>query len=158
MVGLQIFKRARQVAERYVQAYNGIPVANISDCLSRLTAAGPRLRRLHKSGGLSGAALTVMVQGLVASAAMVIAGAAEPANETRIEGADLLAHPIAALASQYVELVHADKIEDAMRLASTEAQQEWKAEPASERAASAAFRKKNGCSRPSPPISFWCSA
>lgn len=74
---------------------------------------------------------------------MVIAGAAEPANETRIEGADLLKHPIAALASQYVELVHANKIEDAMQLASTEAQQEWKAEPASERAASADFRKKN---------------
>lgn len=50
---------------------------------------------------------------------MVIAGAAEPANETRIEGADILEHPVAALAVQYVELVHAGKIEDAMRLAST---------------------------------------
>lgn len=73
---------------------------------------------------------------------MVIAGAGEPANETRIEGADLLKHPIAALAVQYVELVHAGKIDDAMRLASREAQERWKAEPASERAESAAFRKK----------------
>ena len=75
---------------------------------------------------------------------MVITGAggAEPANETRIEGPDLLDHPIAPLAVQYVELVHSGKLEDAMRLASSEAQERWKAEPASERAASAAFRKK----------------
>ena len=75
---------------------------------------------------------------------MVITGAetAGPVNETRIEGADLVNHPVAALAAQYVELVHAGKMEDAMRLATTEAQQQWKAEPASERAASAAFRKK----------------
>ena len=50
---------------------------------------------------------------------------------------------MAALAVQYLELLHAGKLEEAMqRLASAEAQQRWKAEPASERAASAAFRKK----------------
>jgi hypothetical protein len=73
---------------------------------------------------------------------MVIAGGGEPANETRIEGGDILKHPIAALAVQYVELVHAGKIDEAMRLASREAQDQWKAEPASERAESAAFRKQ----------------
>ena len=73
---------------------------------------------------------------------MVIAGASQTDNETRIEGADLLAHPVAALAIQYVELVHAGKIDDAMRLASPEAQKRWNAEPATERADSAAFRKK----------------
>lgn len=74
---------------------------------------------------------------------MVVAGAAEPSNETRIEGSEVMAHPIAALATQYVELVHAGQIEAAMRqLGSTEAQKAWKAEPASERAESAAFRKK----------------
>lgn len=73
---------------------------------------------------------------------MVIAGAGEPANETRIEGAAVLEHPIAPLAVRYVELVHSGKMEDAMRLASAEAQNAWNAEPASERAASAAFRKK----------------
>ncbi len=74
---------------------------------------------------------------------MVIAGAGEAASETRVEGSDLLAHPVAALAIEYVELVHAGKIEDAMRrLASAEAQKAWKSEPASERTASAAFRKK----------------
>ncbi len=78
----------------------------------------------------------------IANGPMVVQGAAEPTNETRVEGADLLKHPIASLSIQYVELVHAGKIEDAMRLASTEAQTQWKAEPASERAASAAYRKK----------------
>ena len=74
---------------------------------------------------------------------MVIAGAAEPANEERIEGAALLEHPVAGLAVQYVELVHAGKIEVTMtRLASSEAQEQWKSEPASERAESAAYRKK----------------
>ena len=78
----------------------------------------------------------------IANGPMVIAGAAEPTDQTRLEGAEVAKHPIAAVALQYVELVHAGKIEDAMRLASTDAQKQWKAEPASERAESAAFRKK----------------
>jgi RraA family protein len=59
MVGLQVLKRTRQVPERYVQAYNGLPVANISDCMTRMTAGGPALRPMHKSGYLVGPALTV---------------------------------------------------------------------------------------------------
>jgi len=59
MVGLQILKRQRQVDQRYVQAFAEIPVANISDCMTRMTAGGPRLRPMHKSGRLGGPALTV---------------------------------------------------------------------------------------------------
>jgi RraA family protein len=59
MVGLQILKRQRQVAAQYVQAFADIPVANVSDCMTRLTAAGPRLRPMHKGGRLGGPALTV---------------------------------------------------------------------------------------------------
>jgi RraA family protein len=59
MVGLQILKRTRQVPDRLVQAFKGLPVANISDCMTRMTAAGPRLRPMHKSGYLAGPALTV---------------------------------------------------------------------------------------------------
>jgi regulator of RNase E activity RraA len=59
MVGLQILKRQRAVAERHVQAFADIPVANVSDCMTRLTAAGPRLRPMHKGGRLGGPALTV---------------------------------------------------------------------------------------------------
>lgn len=59
MVGLQVLKRTRQVATQLVQAYKGLPVANISDCMARITAAGPRLRPMHKAGHLAGPALTV---------------------------------------------------------------------------------------------------
>lgn len=59
MVGLQILKRTRQVPDRLVQAYKGLPVANISDCMTRMTAGGSRLRPMHKSGYLAGPALTV---------------------------------------------------------------------------------------------------
>jgi len=59
MVGLQILKRKRQVSAKLVQAFSGLPVANISDCMTRMTAAGPRLRPMHKGGYLAGPALTV---------------------------------------------------------------------------------------------------
>ena len=59
MVGLQILKRTRQVPSSLVQAFKGLPVANISDCMSRMTSAGPRLRPMHKGGPLAGVALTV---------------------------------------------------------------------------------------------------
>lgn len=59
MVGLQILRRERQVSAQLVQAFTGLPVANISDAMSRMTAAGARLRPMHKSGYLAGPALTV---------------------------------------------------------------------------------------------------
>jgi regulator of RNase E activity RraA len=59
MIGFQILQRRRQVDARHVQAFADIPVANVSDCMTRLTAGGPRLRPLHKGGRLGGPALTV---------------------------------------------------------------------------------------------------
>jgi len=59
MNGLQILKRERQVPTHLVEAFKGLPVANISDCMTRMTAGGPRLRPMHKSGYLAGPALTV---------------------------------------------------------------------------------------------------
>ena len=59
MVGLQILARRRQVSAQLVQAFKGLPVANISDCMARMSSAGPRLRPMHKSGYLAGPALTV---------------------------------------------------------------------------------------------------
>jgi len=50
MNGLQILKRERQVPSHLVEAFKGLPVANISDCMARMTAGGPRLRPMHKSG------------------------------------------------------------------------------------------------------------
>ncbi len=59
MVGLQILKRKRQVAAQLVQAFKGLPVANISDCMTRMTAGGPRLRPMHNGAPMAGPALTV---------------------------------------------------------------------------------------------------
>jgi RraA family protein len=59
MLGLQIFQRRRQVSTQLVDAFRGLPVANISDCMARMTAGGPRLRPMHKGGPLAGPALTV---------------------------------------------------------------------------------------------------
>jgi RraA family protein len=59
MIGLQILKRTRQVHSTLVDAFKGLPVANVSDCMARMSSAGPRLRPMHKSGYLAGPALTV---------------------------------------------------------------------------------------------------
>ncbi|MEN9315808.1 MAG: hypothetical protein RIS35_2201 [Pseudomonadota bacterium] len=59
MNGLRILERRRQVPAHLVDAYKGLPVANVSDCMTRMTAAGPRLRPMHRGGPLAGPALTV---------------------------------------------------------------------------------------------------
>ena len=59
MVGLQILQRKRQVAQNHIDAFLPIPVANVSDCMARMTAGGPRLRPMHKGGKMAGPALTV---------------------------------------------------------------------------------------------------
>jgi hypothetical protein len=64
------------------------------------------------------------------------------AAETRLQGAAILQNPIGDLALRYADLLHAGKMDDAMKLASTTAQAGWKALPASERTASADFRRK----------------
>jgi len=59
MLGFQILKRTRQVSAQQVESYKSLPVANISDCMSRMSAGGPRLRPMHRQGQLAGPALTV---------------------------------------------------------------------------------------------------
>ena len=59
MIGLQILKRTQCIDSRYVEAFKELPVANVSDCMARMTAGGARLRPMHKSGRLAGPALTV---------------------------------------------------------------------------------------------------
>lgn len=59
MIGFGIYKRNRCVDARAVAQFRALPVANVSDCMSRLTAGGPRLRPMHGSGGMAGPALTV---------------------------------------------------------------------------------------------------
>ncbi|MDA9519072.1 hypothetical protein XI06_01590 [Bradyrhizobium sp. CCBAU 11434] len=58
-VGFRILKRNRKIGADVVERFARLPVANVSDSMSRLTAGGARLRPMHGSGGLTGAALTV---------------------------------------------------------------------------------------------------
>ena len=59
MTGLQILQRTHTIDPPYVAAFRELPVANISDCMARMSAGGPRLRPWHRAGRLAGAALTV---------------------------------------------------------------------------------------------------
>jgi regulator of RNase E activity RraA len=58
-IGFAIHQRARKVATDIVEGFRVLPVANVSDCMSRMTAGGPRLRPMHKHGQLAGPAFTV---------------------------------------------------------------------------------------------------
>ena len=52
--------RPRTVGPEVVARFRELPVANVSDSMSRMTAGGPRLRPMHGTGGvLAGPALTV---------------------------------------------------------------------------------------------------
>ena len=59
MIGLQILPRTRCIDAGRVDAFRDLPVANVSDCMSRMSAGGARLRPMHGSGRLAGPALTV---------------------------------------------------------------------------------------------------
>ena len=58
-VGFRIAKRRRKIASDIVERFARLPVANVSDSMSRMTAGGARLRPMHQGGGLAGLALTV---------------------------------------------------------------------------------------------------
>ena len=58
-VGFRILARARKVDAAVTEQFRVIPVANISDSMSRLTAGGPRLRPMHAGGKMAGPAFTV---------------------------------------------------------------------------------------------------
>lgn len=59
MIGLKILKRRRAVPADLAARFIGLPVANVSDCMSRLFAGGARLRPMHNGRSMSGPALTV---------------------------------------------------------------------------------------------------
>ncbi|MGY2046730.1 RraA family protein [Methylobacterium sp. JK268] len=58
-IGFKIHPRARTVDAATIEKFRSIAVANISDSMNRMVHGGPRLRPLHASGVLAGAALTV---------------------------------------------------------------------------------------------------
>jgi regulator of RNase E activity RraA len=58
-LGFRVLRRHRAVPNDLVARFRALPVANVSDSMSRMTAAGPRLTKMHAHGVLAGAALTV---------------------------------------------------------------------------------------------------
>ena len=58
-IGFRVRKNTDKVSADLVAKYQHMPVANVSDSMSRMTAGGSRLRPMHASGQLSGPALTV---------------------------------------------------------------------------------------------------
>lgn len=58
-IGFRILQRARKVDAETAARFRALPVANVSDVMSRMTAGGSRLRPLHAGGPMAGAALTV---------------------------------------------------------------------------------------------------
>ena len=58
-IGFRILNRKHSVDLKKEKRFLDFPVANVSDCMLRLTAGGSRIRPMHKSGQLAGPALTV---------------------------------------------------------------------------------------------------
>ena len=58
-IGFRIAARTRQANPDQIARARSLPVANVSDCMSRLTAGGARLRPFYDGRGMAGPALTV---------------------------------------------------------------------------------------------------
>jgi RraA family protein len=58
-IGFRILNRERAVSSDVVARFAALPVANVSDAMHRMTGAGPRVTRMHRSGGMAGPAVTV---------------------------------------------------------------------------------------------------
>ncbi|MBJ7499751.1 MAG: RraA family protein [Sphingopyxis sp.] len=59
MIGLSVHQRTRSVTDADIERFRTLPVANVSDVMNRIPAAGPSLRPMHRAGILAGRALTV---------------------------------------------------------------------------------------------------
>lgn len=59
MEGNRIRRSFDRIERDLIQRYLPLPVANVSDVMSRMTAGGARLRPMHRGGKLCGPALTV---------------------------------------------------------------------------------------------------
>jgi len=58
-LGNRILRRSRCATPGMIAGFDGLPVANVGDCMSRLFGGGARLRPYHGSGAMAGPALTV---------------------------------------------------------------------------------------------------
>lgn len=57
--GFRICERLRKVDEGIIAGFHGVPISCVSDSMSRLFAAGPSVRPMHRGGAMAGAAFTV---------------------------------------------------------------------------------------------------
>jgi RraA family protein len=105
-IGFGIHKRTRKVDQSIVVKFRELPVANVSDVMSRMTAGGPRLRPMHAGGIMAGPALTVKTRpgdNLMVHAAL---NRAEPGDVLVVDaGGDLTNAIIGELMSSYAETV-----------------------------------------------------
>lgn len=58
-IGFRILKRRRAVDAQRAEAFRALPVANVSDSMSRMFAGGARLRPVYRGGTMAGPAFTV---------------------------------------------------------------------------------------------------
>lgn len=59
-LGFRVLERSRKISADTARAFRTLPVANVSDCMSRMFAAGPKLQPIHSTKEIHvGAALTV---------------------------------------------------------------------------------------------------
>lgn len=61
-LGFRILRRRHCIEAALVERFRALPVANVGDSMSRMTAGGPRLRPMHAGGGMAGPALTVKLR------------------------------------------------------------------------------------------------
>ena len=53
-IGFRIRNNTRKVSPETVEKFRSLPVVNVSDFMSRISAAGSRIRPMHRSGPLAG--------------------------------------------------------------------------------------------------------
>jgi regulator of RNase E activity RraA len=58
-IGFRVLQRRRQVNTAVIERFHGLPVANVSDVMSRMHAGGPTLRPMHSGAPMAGPAFTV---------------------------------------------------------------------------------------------------
>ncbi|MGD9944201.1 MAG: RraA family protein [Burkholderiaceae bacterium] len=58
-IGARILRRRRAVDAQRADAFRALPVANVSDVMSRMFAGGARLRPVYRGGPMAGPAFTV---------------------------------------------------------------------------------------------------
>lgn len=62
MLGLQVLQRKRAVGREHAQKFLTVPVANVSNCMSRLFSGSANLYPMHRGDPMAGPALTVKVR------------------------------------------------------------------------------------------------